>query len=572
MASIGNINAFNVHGHSYQRAFAMQTTKNESLQALIVDDFDSFRAALVRMLADFGIFMVDSVSSGEEALRLCHLKRYDLILCDQNLGRGKSGQQVLEVLRYQPSLNRDSLFMLISAESNKDIIMAAYDFEPDAYLTKPITTKTLGQRLERLLAKRSVLLSVYLAFSEHDLPSAIQLCRLKIDQNPVHRNALQKLLGRALLEIGNYTEAEELYRSVLEVRNLDWAMVGMASVKLGQGDFLGAQQWLDDVIQMNPLCLKAYDLLANIFEQRGDVEGQQRVLLTAVNLSPLSILRQQALGDVSLKMNDLATAAVAYKKAVKLGENSCYESITFHEKFIQTVIQLARGDLSGVKAHLRDALKTVVELPVRFGKTIRNKIMAYLLESQLQYVKGEEYKANELLGNAQKVMASNDGDVALDEKIELAKTLRLLGKKEECNRLIVTLLSDFAENEYELQKIDCLLDEPTSVKNKVLVKKLNQEGIDFFEKKNFIKAIASFRRALHDFPQHVGLRLNLIQALLEQAKMAAEKSEYILSLQQAIDQARANVPMHHAQYPRFRELESASKELLSKPLKMPRGL
>lgn len=68
-----------------------------SLHALIVDDFDSFRSTLNKMLADLGFGRVDSASTGEEALRYCRTRAYDLILCDHNLGKGKSGNRCLRI-------------------------------------------------------------------------------------------------------------------------------------------------------------------------------------------------------------------------------------------------------------------------------------------------------------------------------------------------------------------------------------------------------------------------------------------------------------------------------------------
>ncbi|RYZ78169.1 MAG: response regulator, partial [Moraxellaceae bacterium] len=139
------------------------------MHALVVDDFDSFRATLIGMLQSLGVANVDSSATSAEALRLCSARAYDIILCDQNLGKGKTGQQMLEVLRSAPNLNSDSLFVLISAESNKSIIMAAYDCEPDGYLAKPITAQALAQRLNRLLVQRLALAPIYKSLKQSDV-------------------------------------------------------------------------------------------------------------------------------------------------------------------------------------------------------------------------------------------------------------------------------------------------------------------------------------------------------------------------------------------------------------------
>src|SRR5690625_7108615 len=81
------------------------------LKVLIVDDFDNFRMAVSKMLQEYGARDVDTVSNGRQALQLCSENRYDLILCDYNLGTGKNGQQVLEELRHRRLLPPQCLFV-----------------------------------------------------------------------------------------------------------------------------------------------------------------------------------------------------------------------------------------------------------------------------------------------------------------------------------------------------------------------------------------------------------------------------------------------------------------------------
>ncbi|GGY72616.1 hypothetical protein GCM10011613_17030 [Cellvibrio zantedeschiae] len=532
------------------------------MQALIVDDFESFRITLSKMLQEFGVGSVDSVPSSNEALRYCNSKVYDIILCDQNLGKGKTGQQVLEVLRHKPNLNSDSLFLLVSAESNKSIIMAAYDYEPDAYLTKPITGQTLGQRLERLFKQRIALAPIYKALKERQLDVAVELCEAELKSATRYAGSCQKILGRVLLDLGEYEKAENLYRNILDARQLDWAMLGMAQAKKLQGDTLSAQQWLEEIIQFNPLCLKAYDLLADILAERADYQGQQKILQQAVDISPLSILRQQVLGDVGFKNNDLLTAANAYRKAVKLGENSCHDDVKFHESFAHAGIQLAKLDKNLASPFVRDALKVVSEIPLRFGKNNSSKVSSYLLESQLFSASGEERRAADSLISAQKIINSEES-VSLELRIELVRALRELGKKEESEKIIAALLEEYADDEDQLQKIDCLLDEPCSAKNKALVAQINKNGISYYEAKDFSRAVDCFTSALQDFPQHIGLRLNLVQALMGQVKQEPGNNQLLTNMQQTMDYIRKIIPDKHAQYRRFRQLEDMLRAIAS---------
>ena len=533
----------------------MADSRYEKLHALVVDDFDSFRSTLIGMLQDLGVPNVDSAATSSEALRYCAAKNYDLILCDQNLGKGKSGQQILEVLRSTPNDNSDSLFVLISAESNKSIIMAAYDCEPDAYLAKPITAQTLEQRLNRLLMQRLAMEPIHKALKNSNVDLAITLCRAEINGGSRHNNLCQKILGRLLLESGRVSEAEDLYRNILELRQMDWAMLGMAQVKKLQGDSLSAQQWLEDTIQSNPLCLKAYDALADVLRERDDSLALQKLIQQAVDLSPLSILRQQALGDIALRNNDVLNSANAFRKAVKLGENSCHDNIDTHINFAHAAIQLAQIDKNTAKPILRDAVKTISELTNRFGKTVDNRANSFLLETQLQVASGEDRRSIEAMSAAQKIVEAEWDALSLDTKIELVKALRSVGNQTESNRIVTGLLTEYAHDQEALQKIDCLLDEPLSDKNKALIAKINKDGIAFYEAQKYSKAVECFNGALRELPQHIGLRLNLAQALLGQLKQHPGDADVSLKAQQTLNYITQIIPNTHVQYRRLRQLE-----------------
>lgn len=532
------------------------------LHALVVDDFESFRITLTKMLQEFGIGQVDSVANANEALRACQSRAYDLILCDLNLGRGKTGQQILEVLRKEPNKNSHALFLLISAEANKSIIMAAYDFEPDAYLAKPITGQALLQRLERLFAQKFAFAEIDKAIADGDVDEAIQGCRKLVGQKQ-YASSGAKLLGRLLIEQKSYKDAEDTYLQVLESRQLDWAMLGMAEAKIGQHDLLSAQQWLEDAIQINPMCLKAYDLLAEVHELHGDINQQQRVVEQAVNLSPLSVLRLQQLGKVYVRQNDLLNAANTLRRAIKQGENSCFDDASVHMAFSQSCVELAKIDKNTAKSYIRDALKVLSDLPEKFPEIENIKLSTELLETQLQVLTGEGRRAKELLAGIEKKLQSGKEALSLAAKIELVRTYREMGMQAESEALVAELLEEYQGREECLEQIDCLLDEPCSAKNKALVAKINKEGIAYYEKKAFEEAADAFSSAIRDLPQHIGLRLNLAQAQLGSLAAQPTNEEARMKVQQTLDYIRQIIPERHAQFKRFKQIEDVYRNLIA---------
>ena len=103
------------------------------------DNARQVRQLLRESLRNLGARNIDQASSGGEAMGLLGRTRYDVVLCDYNLGEGKNGQQVLEEARVRNLLAPSSVWLMVSAEKSVESVMGAAEHQPDAYLIKPIT-------------------------------------------------------------------------------------------------------------------------------------------------------------------------------------------------------------------------------------------------------------------------------------------------------------------------------------------------------------------------------------------------------------------------------------------------
>ncbi len=109
-----------------------------SLAYLVIDDFENFRLSMRHMLRGCGADNIELVAHARPAVEYCTYNHVDVVLCDYNLGDGMNGQHILEELRHKKLLKRTSLFLLVTSESSREMVMGARENPPDAYLTKPI--------------------------------------------------------------------------------------------------------------------------------------------------------------------------------------------------------------------------------------------------------------------------------------------------------------------------------------------------------------------------------------------------------------------------------------------------
>ena len=111
-----------------------QSSSTEDLKkrkVLVVEDFLNFRLTLRTMLKSFGISYIDDAATGEEAVQMMSSNKYDIILCDYNLGPGKDGQQVLEEARCCEYIDHSTVFIMVTAENTLEMIMGALEYQPD---------------------------------------------------------------------------------------------------------------------------------------------------------------------------------------------------------------------------------------------------------------------------------------------------------------------------------------------------------------------------------------------------------------------------------------------------------
>jgi len=111
-------------------------------RVLIVDDDYSLRRVLHTTLFSTG-FDVNEASSGDEALALARVVRYDVILLDLRMP-GKGGLEICRELRRQfPRV----AILILTVSDGEDEKVVAFDSGADDYITKPFQMRELAARV-----------------------------------------------------------------------------------------------------------------------------------------------------------------------------------------------------------------------------------------------------------------------------------------------------------------------------------------------------------------------------------------------------------------------------------------
>jgi len=485
----------------------MAAVKLNNLRVLVTDDFSSFRSTVSSMLSNMGVKLIDMAESADECIASCQKHFYDLILCDYSLGAGRTGQHALEELRQRELITPQTLFVIVSAECGRNVVMASYDCEPDDYLMKPINSKMLEQRVLRLLKQREGLRPAFKALEKGDTTAAVDLLIDVSLSESRYAATAQKKLGALFVQLGDLDKAERVYTKALEVRSLDWARLGLARVKQLRGELDLAGEWLEKIVTENPLYLPAYDVLADNWDRKGENHNVQFTVQRSVDISPMSILRQQRLADVARTNNDIETALIAQRKAVKLGELSCYGAAESHFSFARMAAVATERELEIDSGICNEALTVLDQAKARYSLNEGELAQCDLLSGRLHAVEKQMDTAGRILKSVEELF---DGqNLGIDADVERVDTLICLGHKVKADKLLEELMEKYKDDQPALEKLDRFLNEPASDTNRELVAAVNKEGIGLYNSGRFDEALGCFERARKLFPKHVGIQLNI---------------------------------------------------------------
>jgi tetratricopeptide (TPR) repeat protein len=524
------------------------------LSYLVVDDFENFRLSLRQMLRSCGADKIELVPNATTAIQYTAYNPVDVVLCDYNLGDGKNGQHILEELRQKKLLKRASLFLMVTAETSRDMVMSAREYQPDAYLTKPINRAMLEKRLGSLLKQRQALLPVNREIDRENYPSAISLCLSTLPKQPRYKTWLMKTLADLYYKVGDLSNARKIFDEVLEQRELSWARLGKSRVLIALENYEQAVNDLKELVRVHPDYMEAYDLLAQALEAMGRPTQAQQILEKATEHSPHALLRQKHLASLAATNQDMEKAAEAWRSMVELGTWSIHDSPEHYLALGQSLSDLSEGDLSKEGAQRSDeALRVLKRMEKRFPDQEAVTVRSRIVQSRIHAGQGRPGEAEKLIEAAE--VEIDPETIDADTGVDFAKTLFRLGREDQANELLGVLARRFGEEPETLQKIENLLDEPVGFRQKLQARSFNREGIKAFEDGELDKAARAFREALEIVPSHAALNLNLIQVLLKQHQAEPDNNELIGQCRKHLAQL-SHLPAQHRQYRRYTAIKN----------------
>ncbi len=124
-------------------------TVDKGLSILIVDDYKTMLRIIRNLLQQLGFSNVDEATDGTMALSKLRERPYGLVISDWNM-QPMTGLELLREVRADAQL-KATPFIMITAESKTENVIAAKEVGVSNYIVKPFNAETLKAKISSVL-------------------------------------------------------------------------------------------------------------------------------------------------------------------------------------------------------------------------------------------------------------------------------------------------------------------------------------------------------------------------------------------------------------------------------------
>ena len=124
---------------------------DQSMKILVVDDFSTMRRIVKNVLKQLGYHNIEEAENGEHAYSLLQGGGFDFVVSDWNMPV-MDGLNLLKKIRQDPQL-KDLPFLMVTAETEKEKVIAAIKAGVNNYIVKPFNAQTMKEKIDKIFEK-----------------------------------------------------------------------------------------------------------------------------------------------------------------------------------------------------------------------------------------------------------------------------------------------------------------------------------------------------------------------------------------------------------------------------------
>jgi len=122
-----------------------------NMKILVVDDFGTMRKIIKNLLKELGYTNVDEAEDGAMALEKLKEGGFNFVITDWNMPN-MPGIELLKAIRVTEGI-KDMPILMVTAEAEKEKVVAAVQAKVNNYVVKPFTAAVLKEKIDAIFDK-----------------------------------------------------------------------------------------------------------------------------------------------------------------------------------------------------------------------------------------------------------------------------------------------------------------------------------------------------------------------------------------------------------------------------------
>ena len=291
----------------------------DNTRALIVDGHGTARQMLAAQLRVMGASQVVQCAKALEARQQAAARPFEIVLCEQRLGDGTLGQDLIDDLRQRRLITLSTIVMVLSANSSYPVVAEAAELAIDGFLIKPYSLGDLEDRLLAAFVRKEALKDIALAIDRSDHAGALALCQQRFEARGAYWTHAARLGAELAIRLERLALATEMFNAVIDDKAVPWARLGIARVMDASGKDTAAVSTIKNLLGSHPTYVDAYDVLGRIYADRGDYAAAADTFRRAVEVTPHSVARNQKYGILVYYTGDQSESMRILAQVVERG-------------------------------------------------------------------------------------------------------------------------------------------------------------------------------------------------------------------------------------------------------------
>ena len=507
----------------------------DQINVLIIDDNLLVHNVLKESLFALGIKEVRCAENAYYGLRLCDEMHFHIIICSFNVKSDKDGFHLLEELKFKGQVNKTTVIIFLSSETDESLVNSIIELQPDDFWTKPLAIKKIRTRFVAILKVKQVLFNINSAIDQKAYAKAIYFAdrHLLNDKLAQYHANINRIKGESLIALREFAEAESFYRKLFKQYQYSWVYLGYAKALLKQGRIDEISEMLKTLVDKPDTRFGAHDMMAQYFIEQEQYQRAYVEIQKAMALAPRNIERNKKSWDLARLTHDHKGQYLATRNIAQQAKNSIHDSPELLLNVIRAGIDFAGATPDdSANAVLQQTERYIEQFDTDYQDAHLFKQQMVVVKARLHNVRNEANKASKLVENHMSLKPSS----LVEDNLDRVKVLHELGMREDAIHLLAAIKNQIAGDSLNSQVVRRYIEQETQERETIhfTAKQLNSMAVEHFQKNRLLPALDAIGQALILSPDNIKLIFSQLKILIKIKQEEQGNQEHINLAEQII--------------------------------------